>query len=383
MSNLKERIDYGRYYCLVSIKTPNTLATMTSILVTIVTSVALGLSPPKYSIFMFAGILVLYFLAMFMIGIFNYKKDVNIPLLLTSNIPPLDVLKESMKKYKYTPWRIDALKREFGPSAFREEKLTTVEIPPQLINCNDDLWAISRTIREKIHIIGKGLIGLNNARFHLYVTEEIPTTIALITGILLGDEHANFTVYTGGAQGRIEKILDSESITGMEVKDVQVPDISKLDFVADIYDREGKPENEDLSHEEVLEIVKNGFTKFIMLVDLTPTPLNRVSMANIVKNAGADYNGFMVIRTKEKIEGLLGFNELQYLSMHFSNRVAEIVENGLNADGRIALTMKVPHPFNIVMGYKLCHQTNLGILHYNRREGKYIEPILLKEVFAT
>ena len=69
--------------------------------------------------------------------------------------------------------------------------------------------------------------------------------------------------------------------------------------------------------------------------------------------------------------------------MHFSNRVAEIVENGLNADGRIALTMKVPHPFNIVMGYKLCHQTNLGILHYNRREGKYIEPILLKEVFAT
>ena len=304
MSNLKQRIDYGRYYSLVSIKTPNTLATLISILLTIVTSVALGLSPPKYSVYMFAGIVGLYFLAMFMIGIFNYKKDVNIPLLLTSNIPPLDMLKESMKKYKYTPWRIDALKREFGPSAFREEKLTTVEISPQLINCNDDLWVISRTIREKIHIIGKGLIGLNNVRFHLYVTEEIPTTIALITGILLGDEHANFTVYTGGAQGRIEKILDSESITGMKVEEVQVPDTSKLGFVADIYDREGKPQNENLSHEEVLELVKNGFTKFIMLVDLTPTPLNRVSIADIVKNAGADYNGFMVIRTKEKIEGL-------------------------------------------------------------------------------
>jgi len=383
MSNWNKKIDYGKYYCLVSIKTPNTLATISSIAVTIATSVALGLSPAKYSFFMFAGIICLYLLAMFIIGIFNYKKDVNIPLLLTSNIPPLNVLKESMKKNKYTPWRINALKREFGPSAFREEKLTTVDISPQLINCNNDLWALSRTIREKIHIIGKGLIGLNNVRFHLYITEEIPTTIALITGILLGDEHAKFTIYTGGAQGRIEKILDSESITGMKIEEVQVPDISKLDFVADIYDREGKPENENLSHEEVLELVKNGFTKFIMLVDLTPTPLNRVSIADIVKNAGVDYNGFMVIKTKEKIEGLLGSNELQYLSMHFSNRIAEIVENGLNAGGRIALTMKVPHPFNIVMGYKLCHQTNLEILHYNRREGKYIEPILLKEVFAT
>ncbi len=86
MSNLKQRIDYGRYYSLVSIKTPNTLATMTSILVTIVTSIALGLSPAKYSIFMFAGILVLYFFAMFIIGIFNYKKDVNIPLLLTETV---------------------------------------------------------------------------------------------------------------------------------------------------------------------------------------------------------------------------------------------------------------------------------------------------------
>ena len=283
MSNWKQRIDYGRYYCLMSIKTPSTLATIASIAVTVATSVALGLSPAKYSAYIFVGIIALYFLAMFIIGISNYKKDVNIPLLLTSNIPPLDVLKESMKKYKYTPWRIDALKREFGPSAFREEKLTTVEISPQLINCNDDLWAISRSIREKIHIIGKGLIGLNNVRFHLYVTEEIPTTIALITGILLGDEHANFTIYTGGAQSSIEKILDSESITGMKVEEVQVPDISKLDFVADIYDREGKPENENLSHEEVLELVKNGFTKFIMLVDLTPTPLNRVSIADIAR----------------------------------------------------------------------------------------------------
>ena len=367
----------------MSIKTPNTLATMISILLTIVTSALMGLSTPKYSVLMFIGIFCLYLLAMFIIGIFNYKKDVNIPLLLTSNIPPLNVLKESMKKNKYTPWRINALKREFGPSAFREEKLTTVDISPQLINCNNDLWALSRTIREKIHIIGKGLIGLNNVRFHLYITEEIPTTIALITGILLGDEHAKFTIYTGGAQGRIEKILDSESITGMKIEEVEVPDISKLDFVADIYDREGKPENENISHEEVLELVKNGFTKFIMLVDLTPTPLNRVSITGIVKNAGADYNGFMVIRTKEKIRGLLGFNELQYLSIHFSNHIAEIVENGLNANGRIALTMKVPHPFNIVMGYKLCHQTDLEILHYNRREGKYIEPILLKEVFAT
>jgi len=383
MSNWNERIDYGKYYCLMSIKTPNTLATMASILVTIATSVALGLSPLKYSGYMFAGILILYFLAMFIIGISNYKKDVNIPLLLTSNIPPLDVLKESMKKHKYTPWRIDALKREFGPSAFREEKLTTVEISPQLINCNDDLWAISRTIRDKIHIIGKGLIGLNNVRFHLYVTEEVPTTIALITGILLGDEHANFTIYTGGAQGRIEKILDSENITGMKVEEVQVPDTSKLSFVADIYNREGKLEKENLSLKEVLELVRNGFTRFILLVDLTTSPLNRLSISDFAKNEDVDYNGFMIAKTKDKIEGLVKFNELQFLSMHFSNNIAEIVEEGLNADGRIVLTMKVPHPFNIVMGYKLCHQTNLEILHYNRRMGEYLEPILLKEIFAT
>jgi len=377
MSDLKNRSDYGYHYFKMSIKTSSTLATAISIAAT------LQLSTANFQVVMFAKIIALYFLAIFILGFLNYKKNINIPLLLTSNVPPLDLLKESMNRCKYAPWRINIFKREFGPATFREEMLTTVNIDSKLINCSNDLLANARTIRGKIHIIGKELIGLNNVRFHLYVTEEIPTTIALIIGILLGDEHANFTIYTGGTQSRIEKIFDSESITGMKTEEVQVSDPSKLSFIANIYNREGKLEYENLSLEDVLERIRNGFTKFILLVDLTTSSLNRVSISDFAKNKDVDYDGFMIAKTKDKIEGLVKFNELQYLSMHFSNNIAEIVEEGLNADGRIALTMKVPHPFNIVMGYKLCHQTNLEILHYNRRVGEYLEPIMLKEVFAT
>ena len=383
MSDLRKRIDYGTYYCIISIKTPNTLATIASIAVTIATSVVLGVSQAKYSAVMFAGIIALYFLAMFIIGFLNYKKDINVPLLLTSNVPPLDKLKESMNQCKYTPWRINVFKREFGPSAFSEQNLTTVKIDLQYINVSNDLWATARTIRGKIQIIGKDLIGLNNLRFHLYVTEEIPTTFALIIGILLGYEHANFTIYTGGTQNRIVKILDSESITGMKIEEVQVSDASNLSFIANIYDREGQLEKENLSLEEVLELVKNGFTNFVLLVDLTASSLNRVPISNFIKKKEVYYNGFIITTTKEKIEGLVEFNNLQYLSMYFSNSIVEIIKEGLNADGRIALIMKAPHPFNIVMGYKLFHQTNLEILHYNRRIGEYLEPILLKKVFET
>jgi|LGVF01.1.fsa_nt_gb hypothetical protein len=383
MSDLRKRIDYGTYYCIISIKTPNTLATIASIAVTIATSVVLGVSQAKYSAVMFAGIIALYFLAMFIIGFLNYKKDINVPLLLTSNVPPLDKLKESMNQCKYTPWRINVFKREFGPSAFSEQNLTTVKIDLQYINVSNDLWATARTIRGKIQIIGKDLIGLNNLRFHLYVTEEIPTTFALIIGILLGYEHANFTIYTGGTQNRIVKILDSESITGMKIEEVQVSDASNLSFIANIYDREGQLEKENLSLEEVLELVKNGFTNFVLLVDLTASSLNRVPISNFIKKKEVYYNGFIITTTKEKIEGLVEFNNLQYLSMYFSNSIVEITKEGLNADGRIALIMKAPHPFNIVMGYKLFHQTNLEILHYNRRIGEYLEPILLKKVFET
>ena len=383
MTDLRKRIDYGIYYCITSIKTPNTLATIASIAVTVATSVILGVSQAKYSAVMFAGIIALYFFAMFIIGFLNYKKDINIPLLLTSNVPSLDELKESMKRSKYAPWRINVFKREFGPSAFSEQNLTTVKIDLQYINVSNDLCATARTIRGKIQIIGKDLIGLNNLRFHLHVTEEIPTTFALIIGILLGYEHSNFTIYTGGIQNRIVKILDSESITGMKIEEVQVSDASNLSFIANIYDREGQLEKENLSLEEVLELVKNGFTNFILLVDLTASSLNRVSISNFIKQKEVYYNGFIITTTKEKLEGLVQFNDLQYLSMHFSNSIVEITKEGLNADGRIALIMKAPHPFNIVMGYKLFHQTNLEILHYNRRVGEYLEPILLKEVFAT
>lgn len=383
MTDLRKKIDYGIYYCITSIKTPNTLATIASIAVTVATSVVLGVSQAKYSAVMFAGIIALYFFAMSIIGFLNYKKDINIPLLLTTNVPPLDKLKESMKLSKYGPWRINVFKREFGPSAFSEENLTTVKIDLQVINVSNDLWGIARTIRGKIQIIGKDLIGLNNLRFHLYVTEEIPTTFALIIGILLGYEHANFTIYTGGTQNRIVKILDSESITGMKIEEVQVSDASNLSLIANIYDREGQLEKENISLEEVLELVKNGFTNFILLVDLTASSLNRASISNFIKKKEVYYNGFIITTTKEKIEGLVDFNDLQYLSMHFSNSIVEITKEGLNADGRIALIMKAPHPFNIVMGYKLFHQTNLEILHYNRRVGEYLEPILLKEVFAT
>ncbi|MEA3281909.1 MAG: hypothetical protein U9Q68_05020 [Euryarchaeota archaeon] len=378
-----QRVNYGIYYFMMSVKTPSTLATIASIAVTIFTSVALGLSPLKHSVVMFVGIIVLYSLAMFVIGISNYKKDINIPLLITSNIPPLDALKDSMKRHRYTPWRINVLKREFGPSAFREDQLTTVKISPQLINCRDDIRAIARTIREKIHIIGKELIGLNNVTFHLYVTEEIPTTIALMVGILLGDEHANFTIYTSATQNQIERILDSEEIIGTKTEENQISDIPKLNFITNIYNKAGKLEKENLSLDDAIELVRTEFNKFILMVDLTPSPLNIVPISNFIKNTGIDCDGFMVATTKSKINGLFTFNELQYLTTQFSYGVSEIVKEGLNADGRIVLALKAPHPLNIAMGYKLWHQPDLRILHYNRREGKYIEPILLKEIFAV
>lgn len=383
MSDLKKRIDYGTYYCIMSIKTPNTLSTIASIALTIITSVVLGVSQVKYSVVIFAVIIALYFSGMFIIGIFNYKKNINIPLLLTSYVPSLDKLKESMKRSKYAPWRINVFKREFGPSAFSEENLTTVKIDLQVINVSNDLWGIARTIKGKIQIIGKDLIGLNNLRFHLYITEEIPTTFGLIIGILLGFEHANFTIYTGGTQNRILKILDSESITGMKIEEVQVSDAYNLSFIANVYDKEGQLEKENISLEEVLELVRNGFINFILMVDLTASSLNRISISKFIKKKGGYYNGFIIATTKETIKGLVKFNDLQYLSMHFSNDIVEITKEGLNADGRIALIMKAPHPFNIVMGYKLFHQTNLEILHYNRSIGEYLEPILLKKVFET
>ncbi|MHC1595431.1 MAG: hypothetical protein ACXQTO_01005 [Candidatus Syntropharchaeales archaeon] len=288
-----------------------------------------------------------------------------------------------MKRYKYTPWRINVLKREFGPSAFREEKLTTVEIPAQLINCSDDLLAIARTLREKIHIIGKELIGLNSVRFHLYITQETPTTIAFIVGVLLGDEHANFTTYTGGTQNRIEKILDSEDISKTTIDENQILDTPEFSFVTNIYNKAGKLEKENLSLEETLEIVRTEFGNFILLVDLTPSPVNRISIVNFLSNVSGDCDGFIVATIKSKNGGLFERNELQYLSMHFSDNITEIVEKGLNAGGRIALALKVPHPFSIVIGYKLRHQTDLEILHYSRRDGEYVKPILLKNIFAT
>jgi hypothetical protein len=117
------------------------------------------------------------------------------------------------------------------------------------------------------------------------------------------------------------------------------------------------------------------------MVDLTPSSIQKNAINRVMENKGL--NHYVIVTAEPNIKQALTIKEIKWISLYFSlfieNVLVDLMDNGC----KVILALKTPHPFSIVLGYRLRHQTDIEILHYDKQKGDYMEPISLHEILLA
>lgn len=132
----------------------------------------------------------LYALALAILGNSQCREMVDIPLLVSANPEDLEALEKAVKRSGGRPWSPEFLRRNGLPTIGRS--LLCIEVEG---SSPAELSRLFARIRERIHLM-RTLLGSDSVRFHVYITQDCPTSVGFLVGYTLGlFNHKEYRVY--------------------------------------------------------------------------------------------------------------------------------------------------------------------------------------------
>jgi len=279
--------------------------------------------------------LALWVLILAMMWRREYRERVDVPILVSSRLEDLEILEKAVERAGGKPWSPELLRRLGLPTAGRS--ILCVEVGG--VGREELSHAFSRMV-EKISL-ARTLFGPVSVRFHVYVTEDCPTSAAFLVGMALGSEnHRDYEIYhRWGEVVRVERSGGREvSLAWLELRGDWLEEVDPREFAGEAVGRVD------------------------VLVDATPSSLNVSAMRGVEGR-------WLVARVGRP--STLGPEEMGYVVSEISRRVAEVIAD---LDGRgidVALALKAPHPLSVELGFKLRYHRPSCLLQYDRRSASY------------
>jgi copper chaperone CopZ len=304
---------------------------------------------------MISTVIFLYFIALVVIGLMEEGKDVNIPIAVSKGEVSLRELEKAMENAKHKPTRIS-----YGRLWLRAEGLREERTVIKYFTVN---WSVFDAVKREFEFF-RELFGANNVRFHIYIPQDQPTSVAFMVGMALGIiNHKEFLVY---CEERPESSVIVLPSMCQEEGDL------KLRVELGVVEESGLRINE-LSNKikEMLDKIKGMGSPIdvpmSVLIDLTPSPANLDALKKV---SGGKY---VYISLEEK--RVLKPGEIKFLSEKFVPEVARLIsELSKNSGEKLFITLKAPHPVNIRLGFELRYlRGSIKLLHYDREKGEYVE----------
>jgi len=304
---------------------------------------------------MIPTVIFLYFIALVVIGLMEEGKDVNIPIAVSKGEVSLRELEKAMENAKHKPTRIS-----YGRLWLRAEGLREERTVIKYFTVN---WSVFDAVKREFEFF-RELFGANNVRFHIYIPQDQPTSVAFMTGMALGIiNHKEFLVYC-------EEKPESSVIV--------LPSMCQEEGDLKLRVELGVVEEPGLRISELSDKIKEMLDKMkemgppvdvpmAVLIDLTPSPANLDALKKV---SGGKY---VYISLEEK--RVLKPGEIKFLSEKFVPEAARLIsELSKNSGEKLLIALKAPHPVNIRLGFELRYlRGSIRLLHYDREKGEYVE----------
>jgi hypothetical protein len=299
---------------------------------------------------------LLYFTALVVIGLREEGKDVDIPVAVSKGEVSLKELEKAMENAKHKPTKIS-----YGRLWLRAEGLRKERTVIKYFTVN---WSVFDAVKREFEFF-RELFGANNVRFHIYIPQDQPTSVAFMVGMALGIiNHKEFLVYC-------EERPESSVIVLPSIYQEQ-GDL-KLRVELGVVEESGLRISESSNKiKEMLDKIKEMGppvdVPMAVLIDLTPSPANLDALKEV---SGGKY---IHISLEEK--RVLKPGEIKFLSEKFVPEVARLISelSKANSGEKLLIALKAPHPVNIRLGFELRYlRGSIRLLHYDREKGEYVE----------
>ena len=294
-------------------------------------------------------VILLYFIALILIGIREEGKEAEIPVVISREEVSTESLEKAMRKAGYKPMRTN-----YGRLWLRAEGLREDRTRIKYVNIGD----ILNVLRREFEFF-RELFGANKVRFHIYIPQDQPTSAAFMTGVVLGKlNHKRFLTY-------YEKDPSSDELTLPADGSSSASEAFEISFkLREEVCREFEMGGLKEALEKIIEErgLSKGNLPDTILIDLTPSPINPGALNDVSKGK------YIIISLKKK--RVLNPGEIGSLIKHFVPEVSNFIEY---IGGKVKLALKAPHPVNIHLGFELRYSSGVILLHYDRDRGKYVE----------